>query len=297
MDIVPLAFESLGTRGMATYISTRGLNILIDPGVDLAPMRFRLPPHQIELERKALQWSRIREYAKKAQILIVTHYHHDHFHEDEFELFRDKHVLLKHPIKNINYNQKRRAGALLERIQGLAGEIRYVDGKDFSFGNVTIRFSQAVCHGINDRSGYVVEVSIRGDTRFLHTSDVTGPVLTVQLDFILRENPEIILCDGPVSYMVGSKYDTSYLDTCIENIVTIIEGTDVRTLLLDHHLLRELEWKNKISPVFKAALSKDVNIFTAAEFVGLKTELLEARRKELYEKFGQDQDFDRHKRF
>ena len=196
MDIIPLACESLGTRGMATFVSSGGLAILIDPGVDLAPMRFRLPPHHIELERKAQQWSKIREYAKKAQILIVTHYHHDHFHEDEFELFRDKHVLLKHPIKNINYNQKRRAKALLGRIQRLAREIYYADGKDFSFGNVNIRFSQAVCHGINDRSGYVVEVSIRGDARFLHTSDVTGPVLSEQTKFVLNENPDIILCDG-----------------------------------------------------------------------------------------------------
>lgn len=271
---------------MATYVSTCGLNILIDPGVDLAPMRFRLPPHKIELERKAQQWSRIREYAKKAQILVVTHYHHDHFHEDEFELFRGKHVLLKHPTKNINYNQKRRATALLDRIQGLAGEIHYVDGKNFTFGNVSVRFSQAVCHGINDRSGYVVEVSIRGDTRFLHTSDVTGPILPEQVDFILQENPEIIFCDGPVSYMIGSRYDTSYLDTCIENLIAIIEGTDVKTLLLDHHLLRELEWQDTISPVFDAAQDKDVVISTAAEYVGLQTDLLEAKRKELYEQFG-----------
>ena len=285
MNIVPLACESLGTRGMAAYISTGDLGILIDPGVDLAPMRFRLPPHRIELERKTQHWNRIREYAQKAQILIVTHYHHDHFHEDESELFRDKHVLLKHPAKQINFNQKKRARILLKRIERLAREIHYADGKNFRFGDVRIQFSKPVYHGIDDRSGYVVEVSIRNERTFLHTSDVTGPIRPEHLEFILKENPEILLCDGPVSHMVGSKYDTSYLDTCIKNLITVIEQTRVQKFMLEHHLLRELEWKDKIAPVFDAAEKRGIILSPAAEFAGLKTELLEARRKELYEEY------------
>ena len=286
MDIVPLAFESLGTRGMATFVSAGDLGILIDPGVDLAPMRFRLPPHRIELERKAQHWDSIKTYAKKARILIVTHYHHDHFHEDEWGLFRGKQVLLKHPTRNINFNQKRRAKLLLERIKNVVDDIQYVDGKAFVFDNLKILFSQATCHGINDRSGYVIQVSIRSDTSFLHTSDVTGPVLPDQVEFILHENPDTIICDGPVSYMVGSKYDTSYLDTCVENLVSIVEKTKVRRLVLEHHLLRELDWKDKIAPVFDAARRKGIEVTTAAEFAGQETDLLEARRKELHKHVG-----------
>ena len=37
MNIKPLAFESMGTRGMATSVVTRDCIILIDPGVNLAP--------------------------------------------------------------------------------------------------------------------------------------------------------------------------------------------------------------------------------------------------------------------
>ncbi|UCE19409.1 MAG: MBL fold metallo-hydrolase [Gemmatimonadota bacterium] len=286
MNIVPLACESLGTRGMAAYVSTGDLGILIDPGVDLAPVRFRLPPHRLEIERKAQHWNRIRAYAQKARILIVTHYHHDHFHEDEFELFRDKHVLLKHPEKQINFNQKKRAKALLSRIENISREIHYVDGRHFTFGDVRITFSRAVCHGINDRSGYVVEVSIRNETTFLHTSDVTGPIRPEQLEFILKQDPEILLCDGPVSYMVGSKYDTRYLDDCMKNLITIIERTRVHKLMLEHHLLRELEWQDRIAPVFDAAKERGVILSTAAEFGGLKTDLLEARRKELHARSG-----------
>ena len=286
MDIIPLAFESLGTRGMATFVFTGELGILIDPGVDLAPMRFKLPPHRIELERKDQQWKSIREYAEKSDILVITHYHHDHFHEDEWGLFRGMHVLLKHPTEYINFNQKRRAKMLLERIRDIAADIQYVDSKAFIFNNLKIQFSQPVCHGINDRSGYVVQVSIQGDTSFLHTSDVTGPALPDQVEFILRENPDTIICDGPVSYMVGSRYDPSYLDTCINNLISIIEKTKVQKLVLEHHLLRELDWAEKIAPVFDAARRKGIGLLTAAEFAGLETELLEAQRKELYQRFG-----------
>ena len=286
MTIIPIAFESMGTRGMATFVSAGDLNILIDPGVDLAPMRFKLPPHPIELERKARQWDSIREYAQKAHILIVTHYHHDHFHEDEWKLFRGKHVLLKHPARDINFNQKQRADVLLRRIKDSALNIQYIDGQVFTFGGVKVEFSQTVCHGINDRSGYVIQVLIKGDICFLHTSDVCGPARPEQLQFIIRGNPDILFCDGPVSYMLGSKYDTGYLDTCVKNLITIMEKTRVKQMILDHHLLRELGWAEKISPVFDASRRKRVNVTTAAEFMGLKTELLEARRKELYQQFG-----------
>jgi len=282
LEIVPLAFESLGTRGMATFVSAGRVKILIDPGVDLAPKRFGLPPHRIELERKTEQWGRIRAYAGKASVLVVTHYHHDHFHEDESELFSGKTVLLKHPTENINVNQKKRARVLLERIQKRAKEIHFADGEEFAFGEVRIRFSPAVCHGVNSRSGYVVEVSVRSEGVFLHTSDVGGPVLPEQVEFIIRENPRVLLCDGPVSYMVGSRYDEDYLYRTTENLLTIMEQTDVKDLILDHHLLRELSWREKVRQVFEAARVKGVTVSTAAEFAGLKPDLLEARRKELY---------------
>ncbi|MFQ6093049.1 MAG: MBL fold metallo-hydrolase [bacterium] len=296
MEITPIAYESLGTRGSSVFVRTGDLAILIDPGVDLAPMRFRLPPHRIELERKAQHWERIRELARGAEVLIVTHYHHDHFHEHESDLFRGKTVLLKHPSENINFRQKMRARALLERIRDTAREIHYADGRDFTFGAVRIRFSQAVCHGIDTRSGYVVEVSLRGDTGFLHTSDVGGPILPEQLEFILNENPEVLFCDGPVSSMAGSRYDRDYLRRSIDNLITIIRRTGVRRLILDHHLLREMGWRERISPVFEAARSEGVRLSTAAEFAGLKTDLLEAKRKELYEN-RPDQGPHRHKRF
>lgn len=74
MRITPLAADSLGARSMATLVETRDVTILLDPSVRLAPHRYDLPPHEVEEARQRDMWRRIRESAKKAQVLTVSHY-------------------------------------------------------------------------------------------------------------------------------------------------------------------------------------------------------------------------------
>ena len=81
MNIKPLAFESLGTRGMATSVVTRDCILLIDPGVDLASRRFGLPPHPMEVERKKDHWAKIKDYAEHSDIIIPVSYTHLRAHE------------------------------------------------------------------------------------------------------------------------------------------------------------------------------------------------------------------------
>ena len=49
MKVIPLAFESLGVRSMATFVETDH-KILIDPGTSIAPKRFGYPPWKNEFE-------------------------------------------------------------------------------------------------------------------------------------------------------------------------------------------------------------------------------------------------------
>jgi len=51
VEVRLLAFDSLGTRSMATVVETGSGRILIDPGAALGPRRYGLPPHPIEKER------------------------------------------------------------------------------------------------------------------------------------------------------------------------------------------------------------------------------------------------------
>jgi len=78
-NIVPLAYDSLGVRSMATFVETDDVRILIDPAVSLAPLRYGLPPHPMEWKRMEESWEKIKQYAELADVLIVTHYYNSCF--------------------------------------------------------------------------------------------------------------------------------------------------------------------------------------------------------------------------
>jgi predicted metallo-beta-lactamase superfamily hydrolase len=282
MNIKPLAFESMGTRGMATSVVTKDCIILIDPGVNLASMRFGMPPHPMEEERRKDHWAKIKDYAEHSDVLIITHYHFDHFNPEEPEIYRGKTVLIKDPKVRVNRTQQGRAAHFLSRLKGLPREVQVADDKRFSFGETAVRFSSPVFHGTDPKRGYVVQVCVREEGSFVHTSDVQGPSTKEQVDFVLQEDPQVVFCDGPVTYMLGKRYTVENLRRSLSNLSEIIEKTQVKKLVLDHHLLREMNWKRKLGEVFAAGTSRGVEVLTAAEFAGMKNDLLEARRRKLY---------------
>lgn len=287
MKIIPLAFDSFGTRGMATFLDLSALGgkkIFIDPACALAPSRYNLPPHPKELARKEEHWQAIVEYAAAADIIIITHYHYDHYNPELPHLFEDKIVIIKNPKENINESQKERARIFLTKITGLAKEIIIGDGQRFEFDGVEIIISDAVHHGVSRKLGMVIEVcikSVQNGQKFLFTSDVQGITLDEQLNFILEQNPDIIFADGPMTYLLNYRFRSDDLVHSIKNIIRIINETKVRKFILDHHFLRDPNYKKYLDAIFATDLGK-TEILTAAEFAGKENELLEACRQELY---------------
>jgi hypothetical protein len=283
MKIIFLASESMGTRSMATYLKTEEVSILLDPGVALAPIRGGYTPHKIEIEKLGEHWRRIKERAKRSDILIITHYHYDHLNPQEPEIYRSKKVLLKNPERFINPNQRRRALKFIESIRNMAKSIKYADGRQFKIGRTKIRFSPPLFHGFNDRSGYVLSVLIEdGRDKFLFTSDIQGPVTENQLKFILENKPDFLYLDGPSTYMLGRGYPDKFFKLSIGNLLTIIERGFVKYLIVDHHLLRETDWMKRIHSLFRKAKGRGIKILNAAEFMGEEVLILEARRRKLY---------------
>ncbi len=273
MEIIPLAFESLGTRGMCTWVGTSGPNVLIDPGVNLAPDRFGLGPHPIELRRKEEHWKTIEEYANTSDVLIVTHYHFDHMNPDGLHVFRGKRVLVKDPRKNVNYNQEQRARKILPIIESLAAEVHYSDGCEFDLGSIRIEFSEAVHHGTHPRV-YTTEVAITdAEGTLVHTSDVVGAELDEHVDFVLRKQPDFLIVDGP---------NFSVKRPATQGIRRMVEDTPVSTVVVEHHLLRDERWKEQIEELYEVAEKRKVRLLSAAEYLGRENDLLEARRRELY---------------
>jgi len=286
LRIVPLSFDSMGVRSMSTYVETKDVRILIDPGVALAPIRYGLPPHSKEIERMEESWKRIAQYSEKADVLAITHYHYDHHNPDEPQIFEGKTVLVKDPRNFINRSQMERAAYFLGVLKGKPRKVEVADGNSCVFGDTKIQFSKPVFHGTNSRLGYVVEVLVEeGEERFLHTSDVEGPPVRGQAGFMLECNPTILFVDGPVTYMLGYKYSVGSLRASVNHLIEVMKRCDVKRLVLDHHLLRDTRWRDKVDPLFPVAEERGARVETAAEFAGKEAEPLEARRRELYEEY------------
>ena len=282
MRITPLAADSLGARSMATLVETPEVTILIDPGVRLGPYRYALPPHPKEEARQKALWRRIKEAARKAEVLTVSHYHYDHHNPDAPSIYRGKLAYLKDGKAHINRSQRERASAFVRALKRYPQEIQVADGNFVDFGGTDLAFSPAVPHGYNDELGYVVMARVaRGEEVFVHTGDVLGPPLKEHLGFLVDANPTILYADGPMTHL-PENYPESYTTRSLENLARIIRSTAVRTLILDHHLLRDRDWRARLGPLLAVAEEHDVAVQTAAEFAGRAVDQLEANRDLLY---------------
>ena len=282
MKIIPLAFDSFSTRSMATYIETKDCKIIIDPGISIAPSRYGLPPHPIELQRLSNDWEKIKSFAKKADVFCLTHYHYDHHVPDEPEIWKGKVALIKHPTEKINFSQKKRAAYFIPLIKDIVKSLDYCDGKEFKFGSTKIVFSKPVFHGPAERLGYVTEILIEeGKERFVFTSDVEGPPLDNQTEFIIDSDPQILILDGPLSYMMY-RFGTKAMEDSIKNMKKIIKNTQVKNFIIDHHFLRDINWMEKVKSVKEEAEEHKILFSSAAKFADEKEQLLEANRKNLF---------------
>lgn len=281
MKILPIAFDSLGVRSMATYVETKDVRIFIDPGVSVAPDRYSLPPHRIELDRHREMWQAIKKWVGVSDIVMVTHYHYDHHNPDAPEIYDKKDVFLKHPREFINQSQKERATTFLSLIEPFAKSITIADGNTFDFGTTRVIFSPPVFHGLSPRLGYVVEIFIEEDERFIFTSDVQGPLNEDAANFIIDKAPHSVIIDGPATYLLGSHYKKHDIDVSIEHLRKIIDKTKLNNLMIDHHLLRDLNWADYIRDLDK--LRDKITVCPVSGYLGKREDILEARRKEMYD--------------
>jgi len=282
MKITPLAADSLGARSMATLVETPDATILLDPSVRLGPYRYDLPPHPTEEAREKELWQRIRQAAKRADVLTVSHYHFDHHNPDAPSIYRNKIAFLKDGKFHINRSQRERAGAFVRKLKTYPKEIQVADGNQIDFGGTELLFSPAVPHGYSDELGYVVMARIsHGNEVFVHTADVLGPPLKEHLAFLVDAQPTVLYVDGPMTHM-PENYPDVHTKRSLSHLNRILRTTNIRTLILDHHILRDREWRSRMASVFTVGEEHDVNVVTAAEFRGDGVDQLEANRDRLY---------------
>ncbi len=290
MQILPLAYDSFGVRSMATLVRLKNFTIVIDPGVALGPTRYGLSPTDAEFE--ALEYSRqmIMEACRDAELVVVTHYHYDHHpFPDDLEMyercFRDKIAFAKDRKHNINLSGKKRGAIFEERASPLAKRIEWADGKTVEHKKARIHFSPAVWHGdVGSKVGRVIMVYIEEDKNsFLFGSDAQGLADPQALDWVLERDPKFMILDGYPTLFLGWRMSQKAFEASKENLKRALRETQAETVILEHHLLRDIAYKEKMRDVLQLAERTGKRLLSWAEYLGLENFFLEAWRKEIHE--------------
>lgn len=289
MEVIPVAFDSFGARSQCTFVKCSSLNIIIDPAVELGPLRYGLSPHEIEIKKCLELKEKIKNYLKKSDVIIITHYHFDHVPDfddiEVYKLFKGKKVLCKNFKENINSSQKSRASKFKKLLNSLKIDFEECDLKEFKIKDVEIKFSAPVFHGeLNSMLGYVLMVSIKeGNEKLVYGSDAQGPIDEKAQEFIIRENPRTAILDGPISYMLHYRLSQENFEKAKKSLENVLKNTkNLKTLIYEHHLVRDLKYREKYKEQFELADKLKIKILTAAEFIGEKNNFLEAERKSLF---------------
>lgn len=295
IKVVPLADESLGVRSMCTLVETPDVKLLLDAGVSLGPFRLGFPPHPREYKALKAARERIADAAEKADVVTISHYHFDHHtpsYTDWFQnwssdetarqIYEGKIVLAKSYRDKVNFSQRHRGWVFANTGGKYAERLEYVDGKEYTFGETLIRFSEPVVHGEqNSELGWLIMATIgHGNEQVLFTSDVQGPMHSGTLTTILKENPTVAIIGGPPAYLTGLVKQES-IQVGLKNLEEIARNFPMT--VLEHHVLRQYDWRELTKPVFEAAAQAKHSVCTAAEFLEKENSLLEARRKQLFE--------------
>lgn len=305
--LIPLAAESLGVRSMCTYVETSDVRILLDAGVSLCPYRFGLPPHPVEFKTIDECRKKIAQFAEKAEIITISHYHFDH-HTPSFQdwlcnwtlaeetarrIYQGKTVLMKNPKEAINDSQRRRAWLFQQTAGKHAGKLEVADGRSFIFGETRVRFSAPVFHGAAySYLGWVLMLTIEcQDEKFMFAPDVQGPMHRETLHMIMDEKPHLLIIGGPPLYLAGFKVDETHLQTALANLERITATVPVT--ILEHHLLRDEHWREKTQTVFHKAKETGGRILTAANFLGEQERCHEAVRRRLFDESPPTKEFEK----
>ena len=277
MNIVPLAADSLGVRSMATYVECGETRLLIDPGAALGASRFGLPPAEAEWEALRRANDRIAAYAERAGWIFVSHYHDEHYRHDP-AFYAGRGVLAKDPQRMVSGVQAERARQFwLETEKG--ARLDSADGRCVETPDCILTCSPPLPHGAElSGQGYLVALTVtdrRSGRRFVHASDVQGPLSPVAAAYLARERPSVLYLSGPPAYL-EHRIGHALVEQGVEHLLRIIDRAGCR-VIMDHHAVRTSDFRDRFRRLWDTG-----QVVTAAGYLGLADTPLETQRRALW---------------
>ena len=108
LRIKPIWADSLGAKSFCTLVKTPNARILIDPGVAIMHATFPAP-WDLKIKWVEEGYEAVIEASLEADVVIITHYHYDHFTDFDDRLYKGKLIIAKSPNRYINDSQRNRA--------------------------------------------------------------------------------------------------------------------------------------------------------------------------------------------
>ena len=307
LTFTPIWFDSLGAKSSCVLVNTPEIKIIIDPGIAVMQPSFPAPL------MKKIWWAEkgrnlIKKACKKVKVIIITHYHYDHYFPRDLNVYNKKLIIAKNPNEYINDSQRNRAWTFYEKIfekygkvelKDIAEErkakrysnpildlkisskkdfgdynkrrlellkkgfeffkrrvrkwnkgkeipeaefkdikIKWADGAIFEFGRTKVKFTNSLFHGIEfSRVGWVVSVVIEyKNEKLFYSSDLNGPIIEDYAELMIKENPDILILDGPATYMIPYTLNLINFRRALENACEIVEKVKSKIIIYDHHL-------------------------------------------------------------
>ncbi len=301
-----LASESLGVRAFAVKVATDDISILLDPGCALGPIPNFPTPHPFEYVCLQQRTQTIIDACADARLIAISHYHHDHYKPREIEyeyigtnpsifqqIFRGKMVFAKHPTEHIGTNQRERAKAFQQHLNAINGKFVASDGRSFQFGHTTLQFSPPLPHGpTGTRLGNIISACIHdSESCFCFCPDVQGPTEDTTLNWIVAQQPDMLVIGGPPLYLAPSKFSSESQDKfnfIIENL-----ASDIKKIVIDHHLLRHTSGIVAFQNLKATLKRKGCTLTNFAEQNIKKGNFFEAWRHQLYAEYPPNDQFQR----
>lgn len=277
MEIEIISSESMGVRGLCCYVTVPGRRILIDPGIALGYMRHKLLPHPFQVAVDERIQKRILARWQRATDIVISHFHGDHVPLADANPYQ----LHIRQVAGLNPDLRvwsKPAASFSEHEKERAAEFSAILGVELiadAGGDGAMRFSRPVPHGDVNSTDTVMMSRIADDERvFVHASDIQ--LLNAEaVSQILEWAPDVVLAGGPPLYL--ARLSAAQIANAWENAARLARG--VGTLILDHHLLRDMEgvaWLERLTQ------ETGRRVLCSADFMRRPRMFLEADREQLY---------------